>query len=100
MFYKDDNNIDIIQLGNGDVTLCNVLFETHSDSDVVGIGFIPGDPGAIGEYKTNIGGQKDHEASMKLKLLFTNSRSIDVVISQLLEAKFRMLKEKNKMNVA
>ena len=100
MFYKDDNDIDVIQLGNGDVTVCNILFDNYSEKDVVGIGFIPGTSGEIGEYKTDLEGQIDREANMKLKLLFTDIKSIDVVISQLILAKSRMLKPKKELNTA
>jgi hypothetical protein len=84
MFFKDDKGIDVIQMGTGDVRVCEIGYPNNSK--LVGIGFGEAEEGKINR-KLGGSGKFDYEVGIKLKLTFTNTKSIDVVINALKKAK-------------
>ena len=87
MFYKDNNDIQAIQFGVGDVMVAGITVMdddgTPSD-DVVGIAFGDQDEREIGSISNDLTGKTDIEANVKLKMIFDSPDSIQVVIDRLL----------------
>jgi len=87
MFYKDKNGIDTIQLGTGDVMVVDITLENTPFNECAGIAFAECDSGKIGRDIEGTANKMDYEIGVKLKLLFTNSTSIDIVMAKLKKAK-------------
>lgn len=90
MFFKDDNGIDVIQMGTGDVMVTTVDFKDISTNERGGIAFAPCKAGKIDRPLPEFTGKIDYEAGVKLKILFSDIKAIDVVINQLELAKKKM----------
>ena len=84
MFYKDDKGIQVCQLGTGDVMVSGI--ETK-EGKPLGIAFGEIQKGTIGREILGMKGKLDYETGIKFKLIFTNPKSIDVVIDALKQAK-------------
>ena len=85
MFFFDDNGIMTVQLGMGDVMVSDVRGKGHDEC--TGIVFGEKGKGDIGEAIPDLVGKYDYEAATKIKILFTDTKSIDVVIEKLENAK-------------
>ena len=90
MFFKDDNGIQVCQMGDGDVIVSEIKLTKASPKECVGICFGKTELGEINRILHEYKDKKDYEAGIKVKLLFTDVKSIDVVISKLNEAKESM----------
>jgi len=91
MFYKDKAGIQVCQLGTGDVSVSNILWDHVDTSECAGVVFGETDKGKIDRKLEHIEGKRDCDVGVKFKLLFTKPESIDVVIEKLKEAKTSML---------
>lgn len=87
MFYKDDNNIQVCQLGIGDVLVGNIEYKDIAPEECSGIVFGEIKRGEINRKLPELAGKRDCDANVKFKLLFTDVKSIDVVINALIETK-------------
>ncbi len=87
MFFKDKNGIQVCQLGTGDIKVSEVELEGIPVKECVGVVFGECEKGKINRTIHGDKGKLDYEAGMKFKLLFTNPKSIDVVIKELQQAK-------------
>lgn len=96
MFFKDDNEISVCQLGTGDVMVSETELKGISPKKIVGIVFGEIKEGEIGRSLPELEGKLDFEANVKFKLLFTKTESIDVVIEELKQAKKLMESARHK----
>ncbi len=87
MFFTDKNGIQVCQLGTGDVMVSEAELEGISAKECVSVVFGATEKGKIDRYLPQYKNKKDHEAGVKIKLLFTNPKSIDVVTNALQQAK-------------
>ena len=94
MFFRDKTGIQVCQLGAGDVMVSVGQLENVSTKECVAVLFGECAPGEIDRALSELGGKKDYEAWVKFKLLFTNTKSIDVVIKELQQAKSLMKGDK------
>ncbi len=93
MFFKDDNGIYVCQLGTGDVSVSNIEWKNILPKECVGIAFGEIERGEIDRHLPELDKKLDYIAGVKFKILFTDSKSIDVVINALQKAKESMSKE-------
>lgn len=93
MFYKDKQGIQICQLGIGDVSVSNIEWKDVSAKECVGVAFGEIERGAIDRHLPEIDNKLDYIAGVKFKLLFTDLKSVDVVIAKLQRAKESMINE-------
>ena len=91
MFFKDSNGINTIQMGKGDVAVSEVALIGVPKNKCVGILFAKCRSGKIDRPLKHLKGKKDFEIETYIKILFTNPKSIDVVIKELKQAKKIML---------
>ena len=91
MFFKDENDIDVIQMGTGDVMVTTLEWKATPTKNQAGIAFAPCEPGNIARPLSKFKGKIDYKAGVKLKILFSDAKAIDVVINQLKMAKAQML---------
>ena len=83
MFYKDKNDIQIIIFGVGSVIVANtklpdgppVVYLAEGSSDKIGVD--------VADLK----GKTDTEIGTKVKMVFSNIESIDILIDRLVKAK-------------
>ena len=87
MFFKDEKGIEVCQLGTGDVIVSEVELKGISPKECVGIVFGKTKEGEIDRHLPEFQNKFDYEAGVKFKLIFTNPKSIDVVINALQKAK-------------
>ena len=96
MFFKDDQGILSCQLGTGDVAVSECNLKGIPPEKCVAVVFGQCKEGKINRELPELTGKLDYEIGVKFKLLFTNPKSIDVVIAELEQAKDLMNgKEKN-----
>ncbi len=90
---KDEYAIDIVEMGLGDVevSVCGWEHEGVDVKEKVGVMFGPCEPGPIDREIKGTVGKTVKEVGGKLVIIFHDSRSIDVVINALQEAKKEML---------
>lgn len=93
MFGKDEKGIDVCQLGTGDILVSEGEVKGISPKECVGVVFGEIQEGKIDRELPEFKGKMDYEANVKFKLLFTNPKSIDVVINALQKAK-ELMREK------
>lgn len=94
MFFFDENNILTCQMGTGDIMVSSVEFEKISLKECTGIVFGKCEQGEINRKLPEFADKKDSEAGVKFKLLFTDAKSIDVVMRALKQAKTNMVTAK------
>ncbi len=87
MFFKDNHGIQVCQLGTGDISVGNIEYEDILPEECSGIVFGEIEKGKIDRELPEIAGKRDCDANVKFKLLFTDTKSIDVVINTLIETK-------------
>ena len=87
MFFEDKNGILACQLGNGDVMVSEAELKDISPRECVSVVFGECNKGEIDRELPEFKDKADYEAGVKFKLLFTNPKSIDVVVNALQKAK-------------
>jgi len=93
MFYFH-NGVPRIQLGTGDVAV-GVLKFYDNPNKIAGIAFTQCEPTEIGSDMPDLDGKRENEVNAVFELLFTDVRSIDVVLSRLEKAKEIFLQHQN-----
>lgn len=91
MFFKDNHGIQVCQLGTGDVSVGNIYYENIPPEECSGIVFGEIKKGKIDRKLPRMADKRDYDANIKFKLLFTDTKSIDVVINALKETKELMI---------
>ena len=90
MFFKDNNGIDVCQLGTGDVLVSEAELQGVPVNKCVAVVFGEIEEGDINRPLPKFKDKADYNSNVKFKLLFTNPKSIDVVIHELQQAKEMM----------
>lgn len=89
MFYKSDSGVNIIEFGTGDIEVCGTILKERNEVGCLYL--IPQDPVPVGDWidrsEENAAGLTDEDLGVHTRLIFTDPKSIDVVVEQLLEAK-------------
>jgi len=95
MFFTDKNGINACQLGTGEriVLVSEAELEGVSAKECISVVFGETEKGNIGRCLPQYKNKKDFEAGVKIKLLFTDPKSIDVVINALRQAKKLMIED-------
>lgn len=95
MYYKEENGSVVLKLGTGDTFVCLLSIKdgTHD-----GIGFVNDKPGDIGRPGINFKGKNTDGFDIPVKIIFSDKRSIRVVIEEL-KALEKVFGEKEQLNV-
>ena len=82
MFFKDDENVQVVQFGTGDVLIVPGLLDLPNET-VGAISFCPQEEREIGEEVRFDECKIDTMLGVKLRFVFTSKESISVLIDQL-----------------
>jgi hypothetical protein len=93
MFFKTDEKINVIQFGTGDIGITAGLLDLPEET-IGSVALTPKDPNEIGsEFNTGDECKLDTMIGCHTRLVFTDSRSIDVLIDRLEKCKVLMENE-------
>lgn len=93
MKYKDNNGIEVIEFGSGDTGI-GVLGDLET-SDFFGVNFFPIPPVNVGDDLPEYDNKLDYEVDTFIKLCFTKSSSVQVLIEQLQRVKDSLSKKEH-----
>ena len=95
MFFQDDDMINVIQFGTGDIGVTAGVLD-EPDQTIGCVSLIPKEAAEIGStYEHSDECVLDSMIGCHTRLVFTDARSIDVLIKYLKRCKKIMLKEGN-----
>ena len=90
MFFKTEEGINVIQFGTGDIGITTGLLDLPEET-IGSVALTPKDPNEIGaEFNTGDECKLDTMIRCHTRLVFTDKRSIDVLISELTRCKVLM----------
>ena len=93
MFFKTDEKINVIQFGTGDIGITAGLLDLPEET-IGSVALTPKDPNEIGsEFNTGDECKLDTMIGCHTRLVFTDKRSIDVLIDRLEKCKVLMENE-------
>ncbi len=91
MIYKNDDGVNIIQFGTGDIEVCNGRVNDYDgEYSYPCLLLTEKEPGEIGNYTMNTNNEPAKESLYPdISFVFTDIRSVDVIIDQLKDIKTR-----------
>ena len=93
MFFKTEEGINVIQFGTGDIGITTGLLDLPEET-IGSVALTPKDPNEIGaEFNTGDECKLDTMIGCHTRLVFTDKRSIDVLIDRLEKCKVLMENE-------
>ena len=93
MFFKTEEGINVIQFGTGDIGITAGLLDLPEET-IGSVALTPKDPNEIGaEFNTGDECKLDTMIGCHTRLVFTDKRSIDVLIDRLEKCKVLMENE-------
>lgn len=89
MFFTTDEGVNVVQFGEGDILVCaGMLRPEDVDNEHIGsVSLVPRKPHPINSRDLSAGGKPDTDLGVHTRLIFTDIRSIDVLVDELLIAK-------------
>jgi hypothetical protein len=94
MFFIDDDGVNVVQFGTGDISISPGLIK---DSNNGSVSLIPQKPQPINARDDYLGNRIDTDLGVHTRLVFTDSRSIDVLVN-MLEASRELMDEGLKLD--